>query len=148
MVALLKLSKLQQQSPSLKSRIMLRILAFGLISATLSSAVIGFYLNYFYSFEFDETIKILPIWKVVIFYFLVAGTISMLSFYIERKWKNKGLFVLNAVISFLAVASMGFPLKYTNTEIDTTFLPIVAIPCLFVLPLIWMSFQPIIYNKK
>lgn len=127
---------------------MLRILAFGLISATLSSAVIGFYLNYFYSFEFDETIKILPIWKVVIFYFLVAGTISMLSFYIERKWKNKGLFVLNAVISFLAVASMGFPLKYTNTEIDTTFLPIVAIPCLFVLPLIWMSFQPIIYNKK
>jgi hypothetical protein len=127
---------------------MLRILTFGLISATLSSAVIGFFLNYFYSFEFDETSKILPIWKVVIFYFLVAGTISMFSFYIERKWKNKGLFVLNAVISFLAVASMGFPLKYTNTDIDTTFLPIVAIPCLFVLPLIWMSFQPIMYNKK
>jgi hypothetical protein len=71
-----------------------------------------------------------------------------LSFVIECKWKNRGLFVLNALISFLAVASMGVPLKYTNTEIDTTFLPIVAIPCLFVLPLIWMSFQPLIFDKK
>jgi hypothetical protein len=127
---------------------MLRILAFGLIIATLSSAVIGFFLNYFYSFEFDETIKILPIWKVVLFYFLLACTFSVLSFYMERKWRNVGLFALNAMFSFLAVALMGVPLKYTNSEIDTTFLPIVAIPCLFVLPLIWMSFQPIMYNKK
>jgi len=127
---------------------MLRTLTFGLLIAALSSAVIGFFLNYFYAFEFDETIKILPIWKVVLVYFLLALTFSFLSFVIESKWKNRGLFILNALISFLAVASMGAPLKYTNTEIDTTFLPIVAIPCLFVLPLIWMSFQPLIFNKK
>ncbi|MEN9968360.1 MAG: hypothetical protein RIR94_534 [Bacteroidota bacterium] len=127
---------------------MLRTLTFGLLIAVLSSAVIGFFLNYFYAFEFDQTIKILPIWKVVLCYFLLTLTFSILSFLIENKWKNRGLFVLNALISFLAVASMGVPLKYTNTEIDTTFLPIVAIPCLFVLPLIWMSFQPLIFNKK
>lgn len=127
---------------------MLRTLTFGLLIAVLSSAVIGFFLNYFYAFEFDETSKILPISKVVLIYFLLAITFSFLSFVIECKWKNRGLFVLNALISFLAVASMGVPLKYTNTEIDTTFLPIVAIPCLFVLPLIWMSFQPLIFNKK
>ncbi|MEY4992795.1 MAG: hypothetical protein RI948_1682 [Bacteroidota bacterium] len=127
---------------------MLRTLTYGLLIAVLSSAVIGFFLNYFYAFEFDQTIKILPIWKVVLGYFLLALTLSILSFFIESKWQNRGLFVLNAVISFLAVASMGVPLKYTNTEIDTTFLPIVAIPCLFVLPLIWMSFQPLIFNKK
>jgi hypothetical protein len=127
---------------------MLRTLTFGLLIAVLSSAVIGFFLNYFYAFEFDETSKILPIWKVVLIYFLLAITFSFLSFVIECKWKNRGLFVLNALISFLAVASMGVPLKYTNTEIDTTFLPIVAIPCLFVLPLIWMSFQPLIFDKK
>jgi drug/metabolite transporter (DMT)-like permease len=127
---------------------MLRTLTFGLLIAVLSSAVIGFFLNYFYAFEFDETSKILPISKVVLIYFLLAITFSFLSFVIERKWKNRGLFVLNALISFLAVASMGVPLKYTNTEIDTTFLPIVAIPCLFVLPLIWMSFQPLIFDKK
>ncbi len=127
---------------------MLRTLTFGLLIAVLSSAVIGFFLNYFYAFEFDETSKILPIWKVVLIYFLLAITFSFLSFVIESKWKNRGLFVLNALISFLAVASMGVPLKYTNTEIDTTFLPIVAIPCLFVLPLIWMSFQPLIFDKK
>lgn len=127
---------------------MLRTLTFGLLIAAISTAVIGFFLNYFYAFEFDETIKILPIWKVVLIYFLLALTFSFLSFVIENKWKNRGLFVLNALISFLAVASMGVPLKYTNTEIDTTFLPIVAIPCLFVLPLIWMSFQPLIFNKK
>ena len=127
---------------------MLRTLTFGLLIAVLSSAVIGFFLNYFYAFEFDETSKILPISKVVLIYFLLAITFSFLSFVIESKWKNRGLFVLNALISFLAVASMGVPLKYTNTEIDTTFLPIVAIPCLFVLPLIWMSFQPLIFDKK
>lgn len=127
---------------------MLRTLTFGLLIAVLSSAVIGFFLNYFYAFEFDETSKILPIWKVVLIYFLLVITFSFLSFVIESKWKNRGLFVLNALISFLAVASMGVPLKYTNTEIDTTFLPIVAIPCLFVLPLIWMSFQPLIFDKK
>ena len=127
---------------------MLRTLTYGLLIAVLSSAVIGFFLNYFYAFEFDQNIKILPIWKVVLGYFLLALTLSILSFFIESKWQNRGLFVLNAVISFLAVASMGVPLKYTNTEIDTTFLPIVAIPCLFVLPLIWMSFQPLIFNKK
>jgi hypothetical protein len=127
---------------------MLRTLTFGLLIAVLSSAVIGFFLNYFYAFEFDETSKILPISKVVLIYFLLAITFSFLSFVIECKWKNRGLFVLNALISFLAVASMGVPLKYTNTEIDTTFLPIVAIPCLFVLPLIWMSFQPLIFDKK
>ncbi|MEY4287051.1 MAG: hypothetical protein RL511_1137 [Bacteroidota bacterium] len=127
---------------------MKRTLIFGLIIASLSSAVIGFFLNYFYAFEFDETVKILPIWKVVFVYFLLALSLSLLAYFVESKWKNRGLFVINAVISFFAVASMGIPLKYTNTEIDTTFLPIVAIPCLFVLPLIWMSFQPIIFNKK
>ena len=127
---------------------MKRILIFGLIIATLSSSVIGFFLNYFYAFEFDETVKILPIWKVVCIYFFLALSFSLLAYFVESKWNNRGLFVINAVISFFAVASMGFPLKYTNTEIDTTFLPIVAIPCLFVLPLIWMSFQPLIFNKK
>jgi uncharacterized membrane protein len=127
---------------------MKRVLIFSLIIATLSSSVIGFFLNYFYAFEFDQTIKILPIWKVVFVYFLLALSFSLLAYFVESKWNNRGLFVINAAISFFAVASMGFPLKYTNTEIDTTFLPIVAIPCLFVLPLIWMSFQPIIFNKK
>lgn len=127
---------------------MIRSLVFGLISATLSSVVIGFFLNYFYSFEFDETIKILPIWKVVLVYYLVAVALTIASYWIEMKWQNKGLFALNSIISFIAVASMGVPLKYTNTEIDTTFLPIVAIPCLFVLPLILMSFQPLLFLKK
>jgi hypothetical protein len=127
---------------------MKRAFIFGVIIATLSSVVIGFFLNYFYSFEFDQTIKILPIWKVVLVYFLMAIALTITSLFIENKWHNKGLFTLNALVSFTAVASMGFPLKYTNTEIDTTFLPIVAIPCLFVLPLIWMSFQPILFQKK
>ena len=127
---------------------MSRALIFGLTSATLSSVVIGFFLNYFYSFEFDETVKILPIWKVVLVYYLVGIALTIASFWIEKKWQNKGLFALNSLVSFIAVASMGVPLKYTNTEIDTTFLPIVAIPCLFVLPLIWMSFQPILFQKK
>jgi len=54
---------------------MLRTLTFGLLIAALSSSVIGFFLNYFYAFEFDETIKILPIWKVVLVYFLFALTL-------------------------------------------------------------------------
>ena len=148
MEASLKPLKLQQQFQWLKNKIMKRTLVFGLIIASLSSAVIGFFLNYFYAFEFDETVKILPIWKVVFGYFLLALSLSFVAYFVESKWNNRGLFIINAVISFFAVASMGFPLKYTNTEIDTTFLPIVAIPCLFVLPLIWMSFQPIIFNKK
>lgn len=127
---------------------MTRALTFGFIIATLSSVVIGFFLNYFYSFEFDETIKILPIWKVVLVYFIVAVALTIAAFFLEQKWQNKGLFALNALLSFVVVAAMGFPLKYTNTEIDTTFLPIVAIPCLFVLPLIWMSFQPLLFSKK
>lgn len=127
---------------------MIRTLLFGLLVAALSAAVIGFFLNYFYAFEFDQTIQILPIWKVVLGYFVLALVFSVLAFLIEQKWKQKGLFVWNAFVSFIAVASMGIPMKYTNTEIDTTFLPIVAIPCLFVLPLIWMSFQPIMFNKK
>ncbi|MFM7006095.1 MAG: hypothetical protein ACKOWX_02460 [Flavobacteriales bacterium] len=127
---------------------MKRAFIFGIIIASLSSVVIGFFLNYFYSFEFDQTIKILPIWKVVLVYFLLAIALTISSLFIENKWHNKGLFTLNALVSFIAVAAMGFPLKYTNTEIDTTFLPIVAIPCLFVLPLIWMSFQPILFQKK
>jgi hypothetical protein len=127
---------------------MIRALTFGVIIATLSSVVIGFFLNYFYSFEFDETIKILPIWKVVLVYCIVAVALTIAAFFIEQKWQNQGLFALNALLSFVVVAAMGFPLKYTNTEIDTTFLPIVAIPCLFVLPLIWMSFQPLLFSKK
>ena len=127
---------------------MIRALTFGIVIASLASAVIGFFLNYFYSFEFDQTIKILPIWKVVLCYFIMAIVLTLCALFIVNKWQNKGLFVFNALISFTSVASMGFPLKYTNTEIDTTFLPIVAIPCLFVLPLIWMSFQPILFQKK
>ena len=123
-------------------------LTFGFIISALSSVVIGFFLNYFYSFEFDETIKILPIWKVVFVYFIGTVVLTIAAFFIEQRWQNKGLFALNALLSFVVVAAMGFPLKYTNTEIDTTFLPIVAIPCLFVLPLIWMSFKPLLFSKN
>ncbi len=127
---------------------MIRTLIFGFIIATLSSIVVGVFLNYFYSFEFDESIKILPIWKVILAYFILSLSFSALGFFFERLWKNRGLFVLNALISFSAVALIGFPIKYTNTEIDTSFFPIVAIPCLFILPIIWLSFQPIVFSKK
>jgi riboflavin transporter FmnP len=75
---------------------MKRILIFGLIIATLSSSVIGFFLNYFYAFEFDETVKILPIWKVVCIYFFLALSFSLLAYFVESKWNNSGLFVINA----------------------------------------------------
>lgn len=127
---------------------MLRSLIFGFIIATLSSIVVGVFLNYFYSFKFDESIKILPIWKVVLAYFILSLVFSVLAFFLEKFWKHKGLFVFNAIISFSAVALIGFPIKYTNTEIDTSFFPIVAIPCLFILPIIWLSFQPLVFIKR
>ena len=96
---------------------MTRALTFGFIISALSSVVIGFFLNYFYSFEFDETIKILPIWKVVLVYFIGTVVLTIAAFFIEQRWQNKGLFALNALLSFVVVAAMGFPLKYTNTEI-------------------------------
>ena len=70
---------------------MKRTLIFGLIIASLSSAVIGFFLNYFYAFGFDETVKILPIWKVVFVYFLLGLSLSLLAYFVESKWKNGGL---------------------------------------------------------
>ena len=64
------------------------------------------------------------------------------------KWNKIGLFILNGIVSILAMASLGIPIKYTNSEIDTTFLPIAAVPILFVLPLVWMTFQPLVFRER
>jgi hypothetical protein len=127
---------------------MRRTIIYGLLSASVASIAIGGYLNFFYSFKFDETYKILPIWKVVSFYFIVTLILSILSLFIYSKWNKLGLFMLNGMVSILAMASLGIPIKYTNSEIDTTFLAIAAVPILFVLPLVWMTFQPIVFRDK
>ncbi len=127
---------------------MKKTIVFGLLSASVASIAIGAYLNFFYSFKFDETFKILPIWKVISYYFIVTLLLSILSHFIYLKWNKIGLFILNGMVSILAMASLGIPIKYTNSEIDTTFLSIAAVPILFVLPLVWMTFQPLVFRER
>ena len=127
---------------------MKKTIVFALLIALIASLAIGGYLSFYYSFEFDETNKILPIWKVVLFYFIVSFLLSFLGDFIYSKWNRIGLFILNGMLSVLAMASLGFPINYKNTEIDTSFLSIAAVPILFVLPLVWMAFQPIVFREK
>ncbi|NBV09231.1 MAG: hypothetical protein EBR91_02940 [Flavobacteriia bacterium] len=127
---------------------MKRFLFLGLIVALLSSIVGATYLYFFYGLELDESSKVLPIWKVVAIYTSISLLISLMSYIFFSKWGKWGVIILNTVFSSIAIASIAYPITYVNQEIDTTFIAIAAIPVHFMMPLIWLSLQPIVLIQK
>ncbi|MEI8193809.1 MAG: hypothetical protein WCG64_08080 [Flavobacteriia bacterium] len=127
---------------------MKRFLFLGLIVALLSSIVGATYLYFFYGLELDESSKVLPIWKVVAIYTSISLLIALMSYVVFSKWGKWGVIILNTVFSSIAIASIAYPITYVNQEIDTTFIAIAAIPVHFMMPLIWLSLQPIVLIQK
>ena len=127
---------------------MKRFLLLGLIVALLSSIVGATYLYFFYGLELDESSKVLPIWKVVAIYTSVSLLIALMSYIVFSKGGKWGVIILNTVFSSLAIASIAYPITYVNQEIDTTFIAIAAIPVHLMMPLIWLSLQPIVLIQK
>jgi len=127
---------------------MKRFLFLGLIVALLSSIVGATYLYFFYGLELDESSKVLPIWKVVAIYTSISLLITLMSYVVFSKWGKWGVIILNTVFSSIAIASIAYPITYVNQEIDTTFIAIAAIPVHFMMPLIWLSLQPIALIQK
>lgn len=127
---------------------MKKYLIFGLASATISSLAVGVFLYFFYDMEFDESYKVMPIWKVVAWYFAISLPCVFLLRWVYEKFNNTGVLALNGFLVLLTIASIGLPITYTNQEIDTTFLPVAAIPAHFILPLVWCALQPIALYKK
>ncbi|NBV68751.1 MAG: hypothetical protein EBR74_09465 [Flavobacteriia bacterium] len=127
---------------------MKRFLFLGLIVALLSSIVGATYLYFFYGLELDESSKVLPIWKVVAIYTSISLLITLMSYVVFSKWGKWGVIILNTVFSSIAIASIAYPITYVNQEIDTTFIAIAAIPVHFMMPLIWLSLQPIVLIQK
>jgi hypothetical protein len=127
---------------------MKRFLFLGLIVALLSSIVGATYLYFFYGLELDESSKVLPIWKVVAIYTSISLLIALMSYIVFSKWGKWGVIILNTVFSSIAIASIAYPITYVNQEIDTTFIAIAAIPVHLMMPLIWLSLQPIVLIQK
>jgi len=127
---------------------MKRFLFLGLIVALLSSIVGATYLYFFYGLELDESSKVLPIWKVVAIYTSISLLIALMSYIVFSKWGKWGVIILNTVFSSIAIASIAYPITYVNQEIDTTFIAIAAIPVHLMMPLIWLSLQPIALIQK
>jgi len=127
---------------------MKRFLFLGLIVALLSSIVGATYLYFFYGLELDESRKVLPIWKVVAIYTSISLLITLMSYVVFSKWGKWGVIILNTVFSSIAIASIAYPITYVNQEIDTTFIAIAAIPVHLMMPLIWLSLQPIVLIQK
>lgn len=127
---------------------MKRFLFLGLIVALLSSIVGATYLYFFYGLELDESSKVLPIWKVVAIYTSISLLITLMSYVVFSKWGKWGVIILNTVFSSIAIASIAYPITYVNQEIDTTFIAIAAIPVHLMMPLIWLSLQPIVLIQK
>jgi len=127
---------------------MKRFLFLGLIVALLSSIVGATYLYFFYGLELDESSKVLPIWKVVAIYTSISLLITLMSYVVFSKWGKWGVIILNTVFTSIAIASIAYPITYVNQEIDTTFIAIAAIPVHFMMPLIWLSLQPIALIQK
>jgi hypothetical protein len=127
---------------------MKRFLFLGLIVALLSSIVGTTYLYFFYGLELDESSKVLPIWKVVAIYTSISLLIALMSYIFFSKWGKWGVIILNTVFSSIAIASIAYPITYVNQEIDTTFIAIAAIPVHLMMPLIWLSLQPIVLIQK
>lgn len=127
---------------------MKRFLFLGLIVALLSSIVGATYLYFFYGLELDESSKVLPIWKVVAIYTSISLLIALMAYIFFSKWGKWGVIILNTVFSSIAIASIAYPITYVNQEIDTTFIAIAAIPVHFMMPLIWLSLQPIVLIQK
>jgi hypothetical protein len=127
---------------------MKRFLFLGLIVALLSSIVGATYLYFFYGLELDESSKVLPIWTVVAIYTSISLLIALMSYIFFSKWGKWGVIILNTVFSSIAIASIAYPITYVNQEIDTTFIAIAAIPVHLMMPLIWLSLQPIVLIQK
>ncbi len=127
---------------------MRKFMIHGLIVAAISSLVGGLYLHYFYSLELDESYKVLPIWRVVSIYITLSLLLSLVLMIASRILKKWGVIVLNTVLTMVSVASIALPITYINQEIDTTFIAVAAIPLHFIMPIIWLALQPLIFSSS
>jgi hypothetical protein len=127
---------------------MKRVLLYGLSVAGLSSAAIGVYLSNYYAMEFDESFKVMPIWKVISWYWAISLPSVFGVFWLYERFNFRGVMLLNIFVILLSIASIGYPITYVNQEIDTTFISIAAIPAHFILPLFWLGLQPLLFFKK
>ena len=62
--------------------------------------------------------------------------------------KTTGVILVNTILSLVATASIVYPITYVNQNLDTSFIAVAAIPVHFIMPLIWMALQPIIFNSN
>ena len=127
---------------------MRKFMIHGLMVAAISSLVGGLYLHYFYALELDESYKVLPIWKVVSIYIALSLFLSLVLMIASRILKKWGVIVLNTVLTMASVASIALPITYINQEIDTTFIAVAAIPVNFIMPIIWLSLQPLTFSSS
>jgi len=127
---------------------MKRVLIYGMATALLSSLAAGIYLHYYYAMEFDESFKVMPIWRVVSLYWAISLSSVFVAHWIYQRFNFLGLLILNSLVICLSIASIGYPITYVNQEIDTTFISIAAIPAHLILPLFWLGLQPILFHKK
>lgn len=127
---------------------MTRVLLYGFATALLASLAAGIYLTYFYAMEFDESYKVMPIWKVLSIYWTIALPSVFIVYWIYQKFNFRGVTLLNAAVILVSIASIGYPITYVNQEVDTTFIAIAAVPAHFILPLFWLGLQPILFVSK
>jgi len=127
---------------------MTRFLVYGILTAVLSSTAVGVYLHYFYAMGFDESFKVMPIWRVISIYCSIALVSGFVVYWVNKKFQFKGVLMLNVLVVLVSIASIGLPITYANSEIDTTFLPVAAIPAHFILPLVWLGLQPFLFISK
>ncbi|MBM3165754.1 MAG: hypothetical protein FJZ80_09880 [Bacteroidetes bacterium] len=125
-----------------------KVLIYGFFTALLASVAVGIYLKYFYAMEFDESYKVLPIWKVISAYWAISLPSAFAVHWIFTKYQLRGVIVLNALVVLLSIASIAYPITYVNQELDTTFISIAAIPAHFILPLFWLGLQPVLLMGK
>jgi len=127
---------------------MKKFMIHGILSALISSIAGGLFLKFYYSLELDQSEKVLPIWKVIAIYISLSLLLSLILFQAKKILNNLGVIMVNTILSIVTTASIVYPITYVNQNLDTTFIAVAAIPVHFIMPMIWMALQPIIFNSN
>jgi len=129
----------------------------GLLCAVLSSIIVGFYLYSIYKYvpegspdplvSMDAPMRNeLTLIKVVGVYVTLSMILSLILGIFSRFLGKWGVLSLNTVVLALSIFGFYSVLSYQRDGWDM--FQIIGAPLVFILPLVWLGLQPIIFNNK
>jgi len=119
----------------------------GIVVASISTAIGGFYSYNYYKYMFDFSM-VLPIWKLTASYFSLALIVAGIRFLFDFLLPKFGELFFNIMLGFLTIVSILHPILINGDFEMAEMYPGFAIPLYFMFSIIWLGLAPTFIKNK